>query len=159
MRQNAPPLMPSGADTTCKRPRPRGASTCRVRGQLRGLPGEVTQRRVHQLAPMQSPLGAPALQQGYRTRWDTPKSGMQRREVRSLVSLSQRSHVAETRAKVYKEQEKQHKVRFPDTLSFGKLHALVNLRGNRREFSYALPRARLLPCSDTEVHGVFCLVY
>jgi len=94
MRQNAPPLMPSGTDTTCKRPRPRGASTCRVREQLRGLPGEVTQRRVHQLAPMQSPLGAPALQQGYRTRWDTPKSGMQRREVCSLVSLSQRSHVA-----------------------------------------------------------------
>jgi len=84
---------------------------------------------------------------------------MQRREVRSLVSLSQRSHVAETRAKVYKEQEKHHKVRFPDTLFFGKLHALVNFRENRREFSYPLPRARLLPCSDTEVHGVFCLVY
>ena len=94
MWQNAPPLMPSGADTTCKRPRPRGGSTCRVRGRLRGLPGEVTQRRVHQLAPMQSLLDAPALQQGYRTRCDTPKSGMQRREVCSLVSLSQRSHVA-----------------------------------------------------------------
>ena len=159
MRQNTPPLMPSGADMTCKRPRPKGAPTCRVREQLRGLPGEVTQRRVHQLAPMQSPLGAPALQQGYRTRWDTPKSGMQRREVRSLVNLSQRSHVAEMRAKVYKEQEKQHKVRFPDTLSFGKLHTLVNLRGNKREFSYALPRARLLPCSDREVHDVSCLVY
>jgi len=89
MRQNTPPLMPSRADTTCKRPRPRGVSACRVREQLRGLAGEVTQRRVHQMAPM----GAPALQQGHNTRWDTPKSGIQRREVRSLTSLSQRSHV------------------------------------------------------------------
>jgi len=67
--------------------------------------------------------------------------------------------VAETRAKVYKEKEKQHKVHFPDTLSFGKLYALVNFRENRRGFCYALPRAQFLPSFDTEVHGVFCLVY
>lgn len=63
-----------------------------------------TPRRVHQLAPMQSPLGAPALQQGYHTHWDTPKSGIQCREVHSLMNLSQGSHVAETPTKVYKAQ-------------------------------------------------------
>jgi len=39
MRQNAPPLT-SGADTTCKRPRPRGASPCKVRVQVQGIPRE-----------------------------------------------------------------------------------------------------------------------
>ena len=68
------------------------------------------------------------------------------------------NHTKTVYHKVYKEKEKQHKVRFPDTLSFGKLYALVNLRENRREFCYILPRA-VLPCSDTEVHRVFCLVY